>query len=215
MNTRLAIAHELAGHVWEATASPHGNFVVQKCIAVLPAEALDFVISELMAKNIVQVAKNKFGCRVLQRLLEKCPSQQVNPIVEAVLSSATEVAKHPYGNYVVQHLLLHTELGARRRLVAALVANVRGLAIDAFGCGVVSAGLTVSAEDIRSVFARAMLHEEGLLVHMACTRHGHVAASRMLQVLRGAKRDEARRMLSERIEVLRASRFGRLVAPSL
>jgi len=212
---RQAIAQELTGHVWDATTSPHGNFVVQKCVTALPASALGFIINELCSKSIVHVAKNKFGCRVVNRLIEKCPSAQVCDIVEAILASATEVARHPYGNYVVQHLLLHADARQKRRLVMSLVSEIKGLAVDIYGCAVVSTGLSMGAEDYRSIFARAVLCEPGLLVQIACTRHGHVAAARVLHVLRGAERDEARRLLSERIEALRASRFGRIVASNL
>jgi len=212
---RRAIARELTGHVWEATTSPHGNFVVQKCIEVMPAAALDFVINELCLKHIAQVAKNKFGCRVIQRLVEKCPSHQVGVLVEAILIEANEIARHPYGNYVVQHLLVHAEARQKQRLVMSLASEIKRLAVDTFGCAVISTGSSRGVAEHQLVLAQALLREPDLLVHIACTRHGHVAAARVLQVLRGVEREHARRCLSTRIDALRASRFGRLVVASL
>lgn len=211
----MAIVQELAGNMAHAATNPHGNFVLQKGVTVLPAESLDFIIEELLSKNVLHVVKNKFGCRVVNKLIEKCSSSQVRGIVEAVIAVANEVARHPYGNYVMQHVLSHSEVEQRRRLVSALVADIRGLAVDTFGCGVVSAGLSMAVDDTRSLFARAVLKTPGLLVQIACTRHGHVAAARVVHVLRGSEREEARRCLLERIEALRASRFGRIVASNL
>ena len=62
-NTRCLLCghcQELQGHVLEVTMSPHGNFVMQKCIDLLPADALDFIFDELLL-SVVQLAKNRSG----------------------------------------------------------------------------------------------------------------------------------------------------------
>jgi len=205
------MALELAGHVGEVATSPHGNFVVQKCIALLPATALDFIITELCMKHIPWVARNKFGCRVVQRLLEKCPPGQVRGIVEALLAELAELARHPYGNYVVQHLLEHASAGPRRRVAVALASEARRLVADSFGCAVVIAGLSKGADEHRLLLARTLVTEPELLTQVACARRGHVVVSCVLQVLRGAEREAARSQLVARKEILCQSRFGRRV----
>jgi len=208
---RRAIALELTGHVGEATTSPHGNFVVQKCIALLPATALDFIIVELCMNHIPWVARNKFGCRVLQRLLEKCPPAQLCGVVDALLPELAELARHPYGNYVVQHLLEHASAGSKRRVVVVLASEARRLVEDYIGCAVVIVGLSKGAEEHRRLLARTLVNEPELLTQVACARRGHVVVSCVLQLLRGAERDAARGELAARREILRQSRFGRRV----
>ena len=70
------------------------------------------------------------GCRVLERLLEHCPTEQTAPLVEEapgcvalrgiawldgvappcprqVLAGAPQLCRHTFGNFVVQHVLEH------------------------------------------------------------------------------------------------------------
>ena len=61
--------NELRGHVLQMMESPHANFVLQKVIEVLPANATCFVTEEL-ATRAAEAARHRFGCRILCRLIE-------------------------------------------------------------------------------------------------------------------------------------------------
>merc|ERR1719246_165818 len=65
----VGLAQELKGHVLEVAMSPHGNFVMQKCIDVLPVADLDFIFDELLP-SAVQLARNRAGCRIIKLLIE-------------------------------------------------------------------------------------------------------------------------------------------------
>jgi len=213
---RLAIALDLRGHIWEALRSPHANYVVAKCIATLPVSALQFILDEIPAEVAPQASKHKFGCRIIQRLIEKCPSEMVNDLVEAILVDFNMVARHPYGNYVAQNLLQNGTEGQKQRMISMIETDIRGLTSDSFGCTVVNASLSAKGSQEGPVrIARAILKEPGLLLFAACTRHGHVAASRVLKVLQGQELANAKQMLQEEAESLRASRFGRNVVEML
>mmetsp|Transcript_140588 Transcript_140588/g.356945 ORF Transcript_140588/g.356945 Transcript_140588/m.356945 type:complete len:518 (-) Transcript_140588:100-1653(-) len=213
---RMAIALELRGHIWDALRSPHANYVVTKCIATLPAASLKFIVDEIPADIAPQAAKHKFGCRIIQRIVEKCTSEMVNGLVEAILADFTAVARHPYGNYVAQNLLQNGTADQKQRIVKMVETDIRGLTSDSFGCTVVNASLSAKApKEGQVVIARAMANEPGLLLFAACTRHGHVAASRVLDVLQGQELVNARTMLLDEVQSLRASRFGRNVADKL
>lgn len=105
---RVAMVAELHHHVWEAMRCPHANFVIQKAIALLRPDEVQFVVDEIVEKGhraIAQAAKHKFGCRIIQRLLEHCSGNQLKSLSDGLLSDAVSTARHPYGNYVMQQLL--------------------------------------------------------------------------------------------------------------
>lgn len=212
---RKAIAMELRGHVLEASRNPHANYVLQKCILVVPPEAMDFVLHEFVPSVASQTAKHKFGCRIIQRLVEKWPAAMLSGIVEAILLDFAALSRHPYGNYVIQKLLENGNAALRQKLTRMIELDIRGLSADSFGCTVVGAALTKSRPEEQVVVARALLHEPGLLVFTACTRHGHFAAARALKVLQGRDLEAARLLLSAEAASLRASRFGRNVVQCL
>merc|ERR550534_3300898 len=102
---RVALALELRGHVSEAVRDPHGNFVVQRCIALLPPARLRFLVDELNADSAAQLARSKFACRIVQRLVERWPADDVARLVGSILDDFLEVACHSFGNYVIQNIM--------------------------------------------------------------------------------------------------------------
>merc|ERR1719343_1869951 len=82
---RLAIAMELQSHVWDAMRCPHANYVLQKSIALLKPLSSQFIIDEIVRKGaraVAQAAKHKYGCRIIQRLLEHCKTAQVRDLAD-------------------------------------------------------------------------------------------------------------------------------------
>mmetsp|Transcript_39189 Transcript_39189/g.124566 ORF Transcript_39189/g.124566 Transcript_39189/m.124566 type:complete len:406 (-) Transcript_39189:616-1833(-) len=220
-NARAAIASELCGHVWEAMRCPHANHVLQKCIVAMRPTASQFIIDELLcsgtsgSSGASQAARHRYGCRIIERLVEHCPPSQVSELVEALVSDAVALSRHPYGNYVMQHLLEHGPAAERRRLLKFLEEHASTAGSDCYARAVISKALTHGGREDQVALARALLRQPGLLATMARTRHGHVAAKFVLLHLDGPDREEARRQLAQDLAVIRASRYGRFVAACL
>jgi len=211
---RTALVDQLRGNVVKLVESPHGNHVLQKCIVELRFEAVRFVLDEIPSEEVSSLAQHKFGCRVLQRLLER--HGQVSRLVEAVLADLIAIAQSPYGNYVVQLLLECPGVGAeqRERLLRLVEASVEELGSHPFGCIVLSAALSKSPPASGLAIARAILQAPCLLGRMACTRHGHRTTLAVVDLLQGDDLEEARRCLSA-VEQIAANRFGRVVIARL
>lgn len=214
---REALALELRGHVWEAARCPHANYVVQKCIVRLRPEASQFIVDELAARPgmAAQAARHKYGCRIMQRLLEHCGATLTAVLIEDVLGDILQMAQHPYGNYVIQQILQHGLAEQRGRVGRVLEHDVTTVVMDTYGCAVVYKALCHAPAPERMALARSLLREPGVMVGMSCTRHGHLATKQLLQVLEGEERAQAHQQLSKCTGSLRASRYGRQVAAAL
>ena len=104
---RVALARGLHGNVWSAMRCPHANYVVQKMIAVMRPPSLLFILDELLAENELAVqhaARNPYGCRILQRLLEHWPQRHLRGVVETLLADAVRLSVHRFANYVVRRM---------------------------------------------------------------------------------------------------------------
>jgi len=214
---RVAIAYELKGHVWDALRCPHANYVVQKCIVTTPPQASQFIVDELLrrgAGSAAQAARHRFGCRILERLLERCLPHQLVGLVEDVIAEAVALASHPYGNYVVQHILQHGLPEHQQRLQSLLAEHVLVMGSDSCAGAVVAKALTHGVHASKMTLARAATATPGILAAMARTRYGHVAVKLVLQLLEDspAERATACRELEAELSSLRSSRYGRFVA---
>lgn len=184
---QVRLAWELKGHVWEALRCPHANHVVQKCIVLLRPEASQFILDELLSRRgnaaVAQAAKHRFGCRIVERLLEKCTTSQVRPMVDSIIADAVSLATHPYGNYVVQHVVEYGVTDQQCRLSEVLADHVCALCPDTYAGAVITKALSNVPTEARLLISRAILATPGLLASMARTRHGLGAARILVQLV--------------------------------
>ena len=106
---RLAIAEALKSHVWDCIGCRNANHVLQKTIIVLRSNHVQFIIDEIMqhSNGPLIAAKHQYGCRIMERLIEHCRSDQLRPLVEALLKDVLRLSNHKFGNFVVQHIMEH------------------------------------------------------------------------------------------------------------
>jgi len=123
---QLALAEQLQGHVRSAIKSPYANYVLQKCVEVLPPAHIQFVVDELRGHGAA-TSRHRFGCRVMQRLVEYCPSEQTAALFDEVLREAPALCWHRFGNFVIQHLLEFGTPHQQRCVVDAVEPQVEEL----------------------------------------------------------------------------------------
>lgn len=212
---RVKLANELKGHVWEAIDHKWANHVLQKFIVMMTPKYSQFVIDEVMSKhrgaNIA--ARHRYGCRVIERLLEHCSPDQLKPMVEEILEDGADLCRHLYGNFVVQHLFEYGSPEQQHHLAQVVQARVRFVCNHA--PAVVSKALLFGTCEDRMAVARALLKERGLVISIARKRHGHDVVMHLFDVLDKHERESVRRLIKDSMEELSRTRYGRATAKDL
>merc|ERR1719191_1039152 len=91
----IALSLELRSRVREAIRSPHANHVVQKMVEGLPPSSLGFVAEELLGAG-AEVARHRYGCRVLCRLVLRHGDTSIahmDELIEELLADASDLAR--------------------------------------------------------------------------------------------------------------------------
>jgi len=215
-----SVGNELVGHVAESMRCPYANHVLQLYITMARPEKLEFVLHELLSSpgGVEFAARHKFGCRIVQRLMEHLlPAQehlltaQAEELFEAILGATLDLGRHPYGNYVVQNLLEHGTSDQKKRLALGIQRSIAPMCQDHFGSAVVSAALCKLANEDKLQLTHSILHAPGLLVFLAHSRHGHTTVRHILCGVEGAELSLAQELLQAEVASLQASRYGRAV----
>lgn len=216
-DSRMQLSLELQGHVIEAMRCPHANHVLQKFIVLLGPPCSSWVIEEIMQNRYALLAaRHRYGCRVIQRLLEHSDLEQLYDMVELIISDITALTLHAYANYVVQHLLQHgTTPYQRHRLSRKLVDNYVDVSQDAHAAAVVVQVLQHGFSEEQRDMARLISSHAGVVATMAHTRYGHQALKTILQKFDLATRQELQANLLSDATSLHKSRYGRSVAACL
>merc|ERR1719453_564699 len=83
LDDKVRLLDGLRTRVTQCIESEHGNHVVQKAIEELPPVCVQFVVDEYCA-SLSQLAVHRYGCRLLQRILEQGTPEQKQPILDHV-----------------------------------------------------------------------------------------------------------------------------------
>jgi pumilio RNA-binding family len=215
---RTALVDQLRGHAVKLVESPHGNHVLQKCIETLPTRSVQFVVDELSAYHggWASLARHRFGCRVAERLIEQLPEEMIDLLTTAVIADTHTLCYHPFGNYVVQHVLEYGSKKKRALVVKVLIQeDVVSLAQHKVANNVVEKVVEHCGPEEQQTLAKAILAAKGGLLAMGCSRYGAHTARRLLEVLQGQGSPlyaEALCQLQDSVAKLRSSKYGRALA---
>jgi len=211
---QIKMSYCFHGRVRQLLDSHHGNHVLQKSIVMMPPHAIQFILHELswFRGGWAGVACHRFGCRVVERLLEHCGAELTAPIVAAVVAEIDSLSRHPFANYVVQHILEYTPAHRAQVVHALIQVGVPMLAQHRVSSNVVEKGFEHSDTENQQALAEAILSTPQAIIEMACSRYGTFTVRRMLDALQGTLRYMALQQLGEAVPRLRASKYGRPIA---
>lgn len=196
---QLGIIADLQGHVCEMMSSPHANHVLQRIIELLPPGAVKFIFQEMSYKwGPDFVAKHKFGCRVLERMIEHFPVAQEFPawtqFLDRLLENAAVHCYHSFATFIMQHLMEHGTEEHKRVIAAAVTQELERAASDSHASGVLDKALCFLPVQEQLNLASEILKIDGLLGRMIGANRP--AAERLLRIVSGPMMIEARRQLS-------------------
>jgi hypothetical protein len=214
-NDAAVLACGLHGHVREAVASMYANYVIQKAVEVLPPSCISFIPHELLGVG-QEVARHRFGCRVLCRLLEhgSLRDYSVAALMNEVLEDTEALSRHTYGNYVIRHFLEFGLPEHRQWISEALCNDLLATSRHRYGSRVVQTGLQFCTGHDRSAILSGLLaSSDGLFDLARCLSGRHVVKA--LLKLPGEHQRQAASSLRHLRAQLEQSKYGKPVVDAL
>jgi len=208
---------ELQGHVLDAVSSPHANFVIQKAIEVLPVASASFVPEELKG-HMTEVARHRFGCRILCRLIEhhlcgsSCSSSTAE-LMDEMLLEAEQLIHHNFARHVMELILEHGTEEHKHRVAGAIRANLFHNAKNRNASYVVERALVFcSAADRKAITSELLADPERFLV-LATHECGSHVAKAVLSLNGDAARlvRQAKELLLQSASRVSASKYGKRI----
>lgn len=177
------VVNQITLRLEEYWSSPHANHVLQAFIQNMPGTLFCPVVEKLLEEVTEDVeckcsserpadcvcrcrmrgvlaARHKFGCRVLERILEHCSDQ---PVCQQLVKVFTEehlcvtLMKHNYGNFVMQHVLEHCGDEAKNRIATLLCRHVVVLSRHRISSHVVERAMALCSPEDRSALVSTIV----------------------------------------------------------
>jgi hypothetical protein len=111
----------LKGQILKAMEDKNANYTVTMAVEIMPIHLVGFISEELLGHG-KEVARHRFGCRVICRLLEHHSQKDtsVMQLFEEVLADAENLCTHSFGSIVMRHFLEHGLPEHQHRVAQAL-----------------------------------------------------------------------------------------------
>lgn len=198
---QTGIILQLQGRVCKMMGSPHANHVLQRIIELLPPQTAFFIFDEVSKKwNPDYLAQHRFGCRVLERMIEHFPCSHAAlapwaQYLDWLLQSAASHCYHDFASFIMQHLMEHGTDEHRSIIAAAVAQELERAALDCHASGVLDKAFCFLPTHEQFNLASKVLEIDGLIGRMAASQRP--AAERLLRVVSGtALMTEAQRQVN-------------------
>lgn len=209
------LIRELDGHVLECVKDQNANHVIQKCIERVPASHQ--MIQKSFYGRVYDLSTHPYGCRVIQRMLEHCPQDLKNPILEELMTYAEQLAKDQYGNYVLQHVLQHSSMECKDRIINTVAQNILAFSKHKFASNVVERCFVAVDTRHKGVLLNAVIgnSESSPLVSMVRDQYGNYVIQKMLETLNVPQRDKLIVKIAEYVPNIRKIAFGKHIVAKI
>jgi hypothetical protein len=209
-----ALSKALRGCVRNAVQSKHANYVIQQIVEIMPVSHASFIVDELKGVGH-EVARHRFGCRVLCRILEHLTLQNGTlDLVEEILVDVQELCCHEYGSFVVRHLLEFGIPHHRHCVASALCSDLHQLCKHKLGSHVVEYAFRHCATEDKYTLASQITSNQQKLLSVAANQYGRHVVRALLGMPDDLKKPmvEALTPLEQKLKTLR---YGKSVLAAL
>jgi pumilio RNA-binding family len=211
---REALVAEMHGHVREAVLSPHANFVIQKIVETMPAALASFVAEELIGIG-AEVARHRYGCRIICRLIEhqdQCSrSSATQTLIDELFGDARLLCLHSFARHVIGSLLEHGTAEQRHRMAETLHGIVGSYARKRSASYIVEGALSFCDPHDKEALASELLADSARFVDLATHDAGCHVVRALLRLDSERSDGQVRRakcILQDASGRLQESRYG-------
>jgi hypothetical protein len=214
-NEAVVLIKSLRGHVREATKSMYCNYVIQRAVELMPGQSISFIPHELLGVGR-DVARHRFGCRILCRLLEHSflEDDTIQALFEEVLRDADALSYHAFGNFVIRHCLEFGLAWHRRAIAFAVSGSLIEAAMDQNGSHVIESCVEFCESTDTSMIADVLLSSPEHVHHLATHNYGRHAVKAFLRK-HGEWQRRIAGVLHPSLQNLRESKQGKPVLQAL
>ncbi|KAF9763950.1 Pumilio like protein 2 [Nosema granulosis] len=203
------IKKEIKDHVFGLIEDQNGNHVIQKYIEKSKDKSL---IIQAFEKNSVYLSTHRYGCRVIQRLLEFCEQQDVKRILSILISNLESLVNDQYGNYVIQHMLTVSDKDEKDRVVKKIINDCYELSKYKFSSNVIEQCVLVSTKPQKEGFLSKFLEMDGdrpRIYNMSIDMYGNYVVQRFFDSCDSEMKARIKKVLKPYLKDLKKVNFAR------
>ncbi|KAI3702358.1 hypothetical protein L6452_28094 [Arctium lappa] len=169
------------------TKNTNGHHVIQHCLKSFHVDEVQPILN-VVTDNCLDIATDKSGCCVLQQCVLHANGISKERLLTEIIANALHLAEHPYGNYVVQHILGMQIPGVTADILQRLAGNYVPLAMNKYASNVVEKCLKDAPDDQSIPIIREIINSQNFL-SVIQHPYGNYVAQSALQTAKGSLKE--------------------------
>ncbi|KAJ1976206.1 mRNA binding protein puf3, partial [Dimargaris verticillata] len=147
------------------------------------------------------------------RIFEYCPEEFIRPLLDELHKYTSSLVQDQYGNYVIQHVLEHSQKADRDLVVSKVRGNVLILSKHKFASNVVERCITYGSEEQRRTLVEEVIQTRPdgttALSIMMKDQYANYVVQKMLDAVEGNLRDLLVLKIRPHIQSLKKYTYGK------
>uniref|UniRef100_A0A915HNI9 PUM-HD domain-containing protein n=1 Tax=Romanomermis culicivorax TaxID=13658 RepID=A0A915HNI9_ROMCU len=176
----------------------------------------EVALSPRPLQNIVALSTHSYGCRVIQRILERCSEEEKLSILNELIENFPILVVDQYGNYVVQHILQHGNQETRSRIIQAVRGDMIRLSQHKFASNVVEKCVEFATTEERRVLINDIIGKANAgtvascpLLLMMKDQYANYVVQKMLELSEPVQRKEMMYLIRYHMPTLKRYTYGK------
>ena len=152
---QVELMQELDGKIMDCIKCENGNHVVQVAIEQVPLERIPYMI-EAIQHDVQYLSMHKYGCRVIQRMLEHARDEVLCWLVPELHKCCGLLIADQFGNYVPAHIVEKGKPEDRNRVIEVVQRNLVQFSKQKFASHVVEKCIRYGTDQQRRELMRQL-----------------------------------------------------------
>jgi len=192
-----------------------GHHVLQRIIERGPRAVVHAILVNVIGRRkngrLIELSKDVFGCRFIQKMLENAAAVDRVVIIDTILGSNRvfySLCKHQYGNYVIQNILSHFREQYSMVVMDLLAGKLSKMAKNKFCSNILEVLYKHGGRDVEDRFVKML--DRNLLKEFLNDKFANYLVQTMLTEGEPENREKLRKLLLT-IPQLQKLKYGKFV----
>jgi mRNA-binding protein PUF3 len=156
VDQQVSLIKELDNHVMKCVKDQNGNHVIQKAIECVAHEHIQFIF-DAFSGQVGQLAIHSYGCRVIQRILERGSPPLKQSIIRELHQCGSTLVSDQFGNYVTQGVISLGSDKDKETIINLVKANLMAFSRHKYASNVVEKCLTEGTDEQKHEMMKKVL----------------------------------------------------------
>lgn len=173
------ISEKLEGNVAKLSMDDNASYIVQKYLSAIKSPYSDFIYKEIF-ESFLSVSVTKLGCCTVKKCFKYGTPRQKEKFCELGLSNLFSLIHHPYGNYILQDVIIFASDTLVKKIFGLLSGNILTFCVQKYSSNVIEKFFEIKYKPLVNFIANFIAFDAKKILFLICNEYGNFIVQKIL-----------------------------------